>query len=458
MLRRSVRPWLAGPLLALCACAPEAPPNILLVSVDTLRADALGAYGGPVPTPAFDRLARGGALFERAVAPAPETAPSHASLFTGRDVQAHGVVRNGISLPPGADTLAERLAAAGYATAAFVSSFVLDPRFGLLRGFEEVDASFSEEGETIHSRLGLHGRHDIEGYDRRASETNRVALPWLERAPEPFFLFVHYFDPHAPYGGPRELARRVPTPFVRGLAEERLDALRRRLPGMTARKLAYMLRQYHAEVLFVDACIDALLRTLRARDVRRDTLVVVTADHGEGLGQHGVLDHNPLVYEEQVRVPLVFQWPGRIRPARIETPVGLVDVAPTLAELAGVPMTGTDGRSLARVLLEGGEPAARPLVGRRRLYTEPLAGERGSKFFVRDGRWKYIQASAGPDELYDLEADPGETANLRRRHPETARALRELLDAHRALYPPPDEVPPLPAEERQGLEALGYLE
>lgn len=460
MRRRCVH-FLSSLLLAVAApgCSEGPPPNILLVSVDTLRADALGAYGGPVPTPAFDRLARGGVLFESAIAPAPETAPSHATLFTGRDVRAHGVVRNGIELPAGVATLAEALSGAGYATAAFVSSFVLDPRFGLLRGFDEIDAGFPKEGETLSTRVGFAAQHRFEGYDRRAADTNRAVLPWLERAPEPFFLFVHYFDPHAPYGAPRALAQQVPQDAVQRSAEERLAAARAGVRGLTLRSLQRILRHYQAEVLDVDARIDALLVALNARGLRQRTLVVVTADHGEGLGQHGTLDHAPHLYEEQVRVPLVFQWPRRLAAgARLRAPVGLVDVAPTLAELAGVPLPGADGRSLAASLQDGSEPARRPLVGRRRLYTEPVGPHRGSKFFVRTDRWKYIQASADPDELYDLGVDPTEEKNVLAAHLDTAGRLRRVLDAHRALHPAPNEAPPVAEEVRRGLEALGYAE
>jgi len=434
--------------------------NVVLVSIDTLRADALGVYGGPVPTPALDGIAAEGTLFEHAQAHAPETMPSHASLFTGRDVQRHGVVKNGIVLASDVPTLAESFRAAGYATAAFVSSFALDPRFGLARGFDLVDAEFSRKKESISHRLGFAAQHEFEGYDRRAGETRELAAAWLAEVEEPFFLFVHFFDPHAPYTGGAGILPHVPRRFARELSAERITRARAAHPELDQRALEKILRHYQAEVVYADVQVAALLHSLEARGLRDRTLVVVTADHGEGLGQHGTLDHAPQVYDEQLRVPLLIRWPGRIAAGRrIATPVGLVDVSPTVAELAGVtPPPDADGRSLAGSLLGEEDPAARPILGRRRHYEKVVNGHRGTRFFVRDGRWKYIHSSAQPDELYDLERDPGETENLAVREAETVKTLRRTLSSHLAAHPQPDEAPAIPDDVRSGLGALGYAE
>ena len=363
-------PLLAVWLLSGAGCGTPPPPNVVLVSVDTLRADALGSYGGPVATPAFDGLARDGVLFDQAIAPASQTAPSHATLFTGLEVLHHGSLRNGVPLDGAVETLAEILGGAGYATAAFVSSFVLDDRFGWARGFDVYESEFPRRGETLRQRRGLWAKFEFEGFDRPAVETNARALPWLVSAPEPFFLFVHYFDPHAHYAGPPELAARVPGAFAQRAAADRIEGLRAVLPGIDRAQLEHVLRSYQAEVLVVDRALGALLAALDERGLRDRTLVVVASDHGEGLGQHGTLDHAPNVYEEQVRVPLLLRWPEELTPGlRIGEAVGLVDVAPTIAELAGVKFSGEpDGRSLAAALEVGAVRDSRPIIGRRRRY------------------------------------------------------------------------------------------
>ena len=182
------------------------------------------------------------------------------------------------------------------------------------------------------------------------------------------------------------------------------------------------------------------------------------ADHGEGLGQHGLLDHAAHLYEEQVRVPLIVRWPGVI-PAgvRVETAVGLVDLAPTIAEFASVDFgPNTDGLSLARALRSGAEPAPRTLLGRRRHFPKRFRGELGSKFMVRDDRWKYIHATDGPDELYELTRDSTESRNVLAEHPEIAARLAEQLDAHLSAHPLEEKPTSLTDEERRALELLGY--
>ncbi len=454
-------------LLALAACSavacggPGRPRNVVVVSIDTLRADAVGAYGGPVATPTLDGLARDGVLFEEALAPAPETAPSHVTLFTGQEVQRHGVTRNGVPVPPGAATLAQAFQRAGYATGGFASSFILDARFGWARGFDVYDATFSKQRETLHLRRGFWSRFEFDGFDRRAGDTNDAALAWLASAPEPFFLFVHYFDPHAPYAPPHPLLSRVPAAWAARVSAERIAGARRERPRLTATDLAGAIRSYQAEVLYADAELGRLLAGLEAKGVAGRTLVAVTADHGEGLGQHGTLDHAPNVYQEQLRVPLVLRWPDGLRAgARVATPTGLVDLAPTLAELAGLPaFDAADGRSHAAALRAGREPEARPVLGRRRHYERAYRGNRGTKFFVQSGRFKYVRATEDPDELYDLTEDPAERSNAIALHPDERARLSALLDAHLARTPDWDAEPFEVSEEvRRGLSALGYAE
>ncbi|MDJ0870091.1 MAG: sulfatase [Myxococcota bacterium] len=440
--------------LAAAACAPEPPPNVVLVVVDTLRADATGPYGGPVPTPALDLLAREGVLFEAAFAPSPSTAPSHATILTGQEVRRHGVVRNGEPLPQVIQTLAEAFWAAGYATAGFVSSFVLDPRFGWNQGFEAYDAELPRRQATIRkpSYEGAFWDEDQHaGFDRRAGHTTIAARKWLASAPEPFFLFVHYFDPHTPYGAPSAY-----RDVVRDVA---IDVDGRSLDGVPREELEQLVREYHAEVMYADAALALLLEDL-VRGTEHPALIAVTADHGEGLGQHHWLEHAVTLYDEQIRVPLLLHFPGVLPPGvRLRTPVGLVDLAPTLLDLAGLPpLPQSDGRSLAAAARAGTEPEARPVFGHRRLVSESTRWGKGLHESVRRGDWKYIHATDDPDALFDLAADPGELDNRAGREPQRSAELRALLDAHRSAMPPEREPEPLSDETLDRLRALGYVE
>jgi arylsulfatase A-like enzyme len=428
---------------------------VVLVSIDTLRADAVGAYGSPLATPALDRLAAEGARFEWTFAPTPSTAPSHATLFTGQEVLRHGLLRNGETLAEAAPTLAEAFRAAGFHTAAFVSSFVLDARFGWAQGFERYDDEIPEASATMRKPPypgAFWTAQRFAGFDRRATATTRAAVEWLREAPEPFFLFVHYFDPHAPY--------LPPAPYGDRAAQAPLPLDGRRVRGVKHDRLALLVHRYHGEVLYADESLAALLEAVAARSRGRSVLTVVTSDHGEGLGQHGWLEHAVHLYDEQVRVPLLIHWPGRVPAGRVvHAPVGLLDVAPTLLELAGLaPLVEADGRSLAGAARGDGEPPARPLFGLRHLVTERSGWGRGVKSSVRTARWKYIRGGEEPDELYDLAADPAERRNLRAAEPATAGALGTLIDQHAAGHPEPRAAAPLSDETRRALRALGYAE
>jgi arylsulfatase A-like enzyme len=415
------------------ACAPPAerprPLNVLLVTLDTLRNDhcSLSGYARET-TPALDELARGGTRFALAYAPTATTGPSHATLFTSRFPITHGVVKNGMALGPDFLTLAETLQGAGYRTAAVVSSFVLDAKFGFDQGFESYDDSFDPRFVTI-KRTEFDG-HSVDGaFDQRGNETTRKATAELARLAEagaPFFLFVHYFDPHAPWVPPPEWPARLgPAP-----------------PGPPADPA--LIDAYDGEIAFTDSELGKLLAAIVASGLAADTLVVVTADHGEGLMQHGHMNHGVNIYEEAVRVPLVFHLPGRIEAGHVvHEPVELLDVAPTILALAGVtPREAPDGRSLAGPLTEGGRlDAEHPVFLHRRYYDpttmdgRPVAGE---KFGVRVGPWKYIE---GPDEgtreLYNLADDPGETTNVAGRHPDLAeKAATYMKAAHRPSWEP----------------------
>jgi arylsulfatase A-like enzyme len=338
---------------------------------------------------------------------------------------------------------------------------VLDPRFGWDRGFSVYDATFPEDGATMDKTRNRYPgalwlEHDFGGLDRRAAATNEAAGHWLGAAREPFFLFVHYFDPHGPY-----IPRREYWPALRKIEIDMDGRSHRR---MEPKKLLGRILRYHGEVLYVDDALADLVARLRQRSPERPTLLVVTADHGEGLGQHGWMEHSISLYDELIRVPLLFTWLDAARDAvRIATPVGLSDVAPTLAALAGSPpLSGADGRSLANSIRKGAEPPERPIYGHRRAYdaasfeTRPGHPERMAS--VRTERWKLIRNWKAEDELYDLEEDPGERHNRLQDAPDVADRLSALLDRHLAEMPEVEIVPDVSPEVRRKLEALGYFE
>ena len=433
-------------LVSGCGRAPGL--NVLLVTVDTLRADHCSVSGyARETTPQLAALAREGVRVELAYAPMPTTGPSHASMFTGLYPITHGVVKNGLTLEQDFGTLAEALREKGYDTAAVVSSFVLDARFGYAQGFEAYDDEF-EAGHGSIERHALEGHEVEEGFDRRADETTGRARAVLERLaarPKPFFLFVHYFDPHAPYAPPEPWAGR----FDGGATDE----------------LSRAIDAYDGEIAFVDDAIGKLLEALRAAGLERNTLVVVTADHGEGLMQHGHMAHGVQIYEEAVRVPLLFHLPGRL-PAggTLSGPVELVDLLPTILDLAGheVP-AGLHGRSVARAV--AGDAALdpeRPVHLHRRHYVARAIGDlavAGEKLGLRLGSWKYIEGEGeGTRELFDLAADPGERVSLAEARPEIAASLAERIRAWRTATGRGVQVETLSPEDRERLRALGYVE
>jgi choline-sulfatase len=387
---------------------PGPPPSVLLVTVDTLRADRVGAYGDALArTPHMDALARAGVSFARAFTPAPLTLPAHASLMTGLLPPQHGVRGNGFALGAGKATLAETLKARGLQTAAFVGGFPLERRFGLARGFDVYDDAFGRPA-------GIH----FDFAERRADAVVAAALGWLAGRSGPAFVWVHLFDPHAPYDPPPEFRGDDP---------------------------------YRGEIAFAD---DALGRLLGAWDARPGpSFVALASDHGEAFGEHGEESHSLFVYDTTLRVPLVVRGPGLPAGRRIETPVGLADLASTLAARVAAP-AGREAAPLpGRDLLDGAVTAAP-------LYAETLAPRLDFGWSdlraLRDGRFKYVRAPR--PELYDVEADPGETRDLSAREP----AVRDRLEA--ALAATLERLGD--AEARRGadpeaaerLRALGYVQ
>ena len=368
-------------------------PNILLITLDTTRADHLGAYGNrDAQTPTLDRLASDGVLFERVVSSAPITLPAHVSLLSGHYPFAHGVRNNGnFRVDDAVATLPSWLHDRGYRTAAFVSAFVLDSRSGLSRGFDVYDDHLDTAG----------GRASDVDVERRGDRTARAAQDWLAehfRSPSdarpPFFVWVHLYDPHDPYT--------PPPPF-----DERFRG-----------------RPYDGEIAFDDAVVGSILDQLDGLGARSSTIVAVVGDHGESLGEHDETTHAMFVYESALRVPMILRWPGRLAPTRVAGLVRGVDLAPTLLDLAGLPpLPDVQGQSV--VPLTRGE-----VQGPSSAYGEtffPLFFMNWAPLrSLQDDRWKFIDAPA--PELYDLAADPHERSNLAMREPARTAALRHALD------------------------------
>jgi arylsulfatase A-like enzyme len=454
LLGRSGRILAALAVLAAgCRRAP-APANLVLVTVDTLRADHTTPYGyDRETTPVLARLAREGVRVDQAYAPMATTGPSHAALLTSRYPLSLGYLRNGQRLDEAHLTLAERLHAAGYRTSAFVSSFVLDRRLGFAQGFGTYDCRFERERATATMER-WEGHIVPAGFDRRANETTDAALAWLARRGKdrPFFLWVHYFDPHHPYA--------PPAPYDRRFAPPPADT------GLPRRAVAL----YDGEIAFTDHQLGRLLGAIDAEGPAARTLVVVTADHGEGLMQHGHMGHGLHLYEEAVRVPLVFRWPGSLPAGTVlPGPVEHVDLVPTVLDLLGVPRggEGIEGQSLAAALRgqagTAGRDPRRAVFLERRLYdTGVVSGfhVKGEKFAVRAGPWKYIEAPEEQTrELYDLRSDPGETRDLLAGQVATADLLARGIAGWRGRFDRNAHARDDSSRETQeALRALGYVQ
>jgi arylsulfatase A-like enzyme len=436
-------------LAALCAqaCAPAPLPharNLILISIDTLRPDMLGAYGyDRQSSPTLDALAAWGALFETAVSPSPWTLPAHASMLTGLYPKRHGMKSHAYSLGPETRTLAERLAEHGFHTAAIVNSHNLSERYGLHRGFR--DHSYVVESER---RI-------------EPTEVESVALEWLASVPsERFFLFLHYYDVHSDY-------RALPTyerwsaRSGRASADGSTHQLRQFRDGEIALGEADAARLedlYVAGIRQMDDGIARLLAALRERSLLADTLLVVTSDHGEEFLAHGGVLHGRTQFEDVLRVPLLLVGPGVPKRVRVPEPASLIDLVPTvLARLGLPPAEGLDGVDLTPLLRERVTS-----LRDRTLFSEADHGNprEDATRSIRSGQWKGIlERESGSFELYDLASDPNEQHPVTSR-PELAARLRSELDDFMRDERPPDParaVTPLDPEDARRLEALGYL-
>ncbi|MCY2961720.1 MAG: sulfatase [Planctomycetota bacterium] len=429
----------------------KAPPrwNVVVLTLDTTRADFLGCYGRPGdPTPVLDALAREGTRFDRAIATASVTPVSHASILSGLDNQEHGVRvlagMCGYKLKPEVPTLATILQSQGYATAAVHSAFPVSAYYGFDHGFDVFE---SFEGVIQKSQAGTMS-WPLTKLQRRSDETTRMVIDELAHLDQPFFLWVHYWDPH-------DTVLLPPPELTAGL------------PHTADGQLAASRELYGAEVSYVDSQIGRLFETLKASGEWEHTLVVVVADHGEGLGDHDWQFHR-ILYQEQIRVPLLVRVPGLASTPSVAATVSTTDIAPTVLDYLGVRAPrAMSGRTL-RPLLEGRADAPRSAfadqINGYDLNAAMLTKRPFDDFLyaVVDQGWKLVWRPLHPEksELFDLDQDPGELRNRYADAPDQALRLQKLLARHGSWVTTPCHTPEDPGLDRaaalQILEGLGY--
>ena len=443
---------LAAGALALVSTSGGAPrPHlILLLTLDTTRADHLAIYGYPRPTsPALARLAARGVLVRHAITPMPMTDPAHTSIFTGLHPRTHGIRLNGHCVAdPEVANLASWARALGYRTAAFVSRAHLRPAELGLRGFE------FESGPSGAQRVG--------------AQTLALASRWIrEHATEPSFVWVHLFDQHAPYGAPPPYTTRFLEPGDPARVKLRGNEAARE--PYTAPEVRALTALYDGEIAYTDDLVGQLIALVEEiAPPGNAPLIVVAGDHGEALGEldarhRYAFDHGQLLYQGSLEVPLLLRWDGVLPAGReVAGPASLVDLAPTLFDLIGARGFVTQGTSL-RPQIQGQEARAPGLAfSERRLISigKCMRFRALEQFSVQDGRYKLILSTPfSRTELYDLERDPGETADLARAVPEIEARLRGAVEQWRTAWAATDAGDRvIPAEKREQLRALGYVE
>jgi arylsulfatase A-like enzyme/Flp pilus assembly protein TadD len=395
------------------ATAPANGP-VILISIDTLRADRLPAYGyAKVRTPNIDAFAAQGVLFERAYAHAPQTLPAHASILSGDLPFEHGLRDNiGFTLAPGRWSVQGALRERGWPTAGFVSAYVLRAQTGIGQGFDTYDSELPAAS----------GEMSIGQVQRPGEATVTAAGEWLARRDpaQPFFLFLHIYEPHKPYTPPQRFASYEP---------------------------------YDGEVAHADEIVGRFLDRLRALDLYDRATIVLLSDHGEGLGDHGEQEHGLFLYQETIRIPLIVKLPGARAGRRVATPVQQIDIAPTIADLAGTGKpAAARGRSL-KPLLDGTGTIPDAGIYAEALYSRYHFGW-SELYSLTDTRYRLIRAPR--DELFDLERDPHESSSVAAERPQVRQAMRAALEAliKDASIGAPAAISD---EDKQRLAALGYV-
>ena len=399
--------WISG-----CSKQPKSKgPNVVMISIDTLRADHLTCYGYKRDTtPNIDRLAFEGHRFTNAYTTIPTTLPAHASMFSSLYPRQLSTQRNGEKAPDKAVMLAEILEDSGYTTAAFVSAMVMDKRYGSHQGFQ----SYNDLGSRVSCR---------------AEETLDKATVWLndnKNNKKPFFLFTHFFDPHTPYYAPESFRRRFGAPNVKFLPNP---------PRLTDDVISSSIAAYDAEIAYADWAIGELMKEMKGLGLDENTVVILVSDHGESLDElikryKYSFDHGEFIYAHQLHVPLIIRMPKSLSENKAivhTTPVSLVDVTPTILDVLGIEkLDSMVGRSLSPAL-RGEKLFHGPVFSERRTFGKlPPPLLRGESYSVIEGKWHLIFSSNREDELYNLADDPRETTNLLGKN-QNANALRNNL-------------------------------
>jgi len=489
--------------------APTGKPNIILITLDTVRADHVSCYGYErQTTPNLDAFSREGVLYKNAYATASWTLPSHASIFTGLYPARHGAhfntdytriakyfetqkgqqfdmtdlnTKSILKLSEENITLAEILSERGYRTAGIIGGPFTASIFGLAQGFAYYDENFLDLGKDVNFFLIyqvtdlffslkdfiiLHGYSSVK---RLAYQLNEAAFQWLESNHEqPFFLFINYFDPHTPY---------LPPPrYCAGFGKVEKGTIVNRSLGADAsyataesaimfsvitgnHRLApgekeLFVSRYDGEIRYLDHCLGLLLERLKALKVYDNSLIIITSDHGEAFGEHNLVSHGRTLYEELLRVPLIMKYPSPdARRGMVEKPVSLVDLFPTILSFLGYPIpSGIDGETL--------EISKHPLIAEWYYkWWDPEKYRRNLRAFYQ-GKYKYIWASNGVHELYDLENDPGEEKNLIEKFPHEAQGMQRTLNQWLASFKPPSTegaTVKINKSTEEKLRALGYV-
>ncbi len=430
------------------AAKAGAPPNVLLIVIDTLRADHLSAYGYARKTsPNLDRLAAEGVLYESCISAASWTLPAHASLCTGLFPRDHHSTSESWALEDSFDTLAELLKGAGYHTGGFSNNVWTNDDTGLKQGFDTFHEMWRGQSERVK---GI--SHDDPTVDMGAAATNSEVLAWLDGLPggEPFFVFINYFEPHLPYrptrphesdflpeGADRETVRRL-----RSFRTPREYGYILRVPWMkvSQQEIEILTDLYDAEIAYTDALLGQLMAGLGSRGLLENTLLVITSDHGEHLGENHMLSHKLSVYDPLLKVPMIL-WGPKLVPAgvRVRTQVQAHDAFGTILERSGVrrPVPGLP-------LADRERPYTFAQLDYPRIFLEAIEkkipgwsteGFARGLTAVRGTRYKLISGSDGSLELYDLEHDPGETRNLAEQQPAVLETMREALEAFKSGSP-----------------------
>jgi arylsulfatase A-like enzyme/Tfp pilus assembly protein PilF len=382
--------------------------NVLLISIDTLRADALGCYGNSKKTPAIDSLAARSVLFENTISQVPLTLPSHATILTGLFPPQHGIKNNEIFiLPEKVNTLAEVFQKNGYKTGAVVGSFALDSGFGIAQGFDQYDDQI-DPGSNAETPY----------VERRADAVWNHGRQWIEKQTSPWFCFLHFYDPHTAYAPPK--------PFP---------------------------QNYFGEVAYVDSVLDQLLQFLNTRDIYNTTIIVLLSDHGESLGEHGEASHGVFLYDSTLKVPLMISVPG-LKSSRISQVVRLADVAPTILELAGLPALPSESTPAGISLVSIMKGQSKDLAAYSETYYTNLLMGWSPLHSIRTGQFKWIDAPS--PEFYNLSSDPKENKNLYSIGSVPVSMKREM-DRIVATKPIAPQESPADPEVKERLASLGYV-